>query len=201
VAANAWLEPPDALAARAAGSIEMWVPPTSVLERLARLDVGRAADVDARVRIRRPDPPSVVERSATEVTLLGGGAGGLPGRPGHVRLIGRREIVVVDPGDPSEAAIDAIRAVADERGASIRAVVLTAPDPDRAGGAEALAIPLGVPILVAPGAARRLPHDAVEVEDGAVLPTDAGAVARLGRLGSGELTVALSGGGTPPGSG
>jgi 8-oxo-dGTP pyrophosphatase MutT (NUDIX family) len=201
VAAHRWLAPSDALEARAAGSIEMWVPTTSVLDRLARIGAGRAADVEAQVRIRRPDPPSVLERSATELTLLVGGVGGLPGRSGRVRLIGRRDLVVVDPGDPSEAAIDAIRTLADDREAMIRAVVLTAPDPDRAGGAEALAIPLEVPILVAPGAARRLPHDAVEVEDGEALPTDVGAIVRLGRPGSGELTVDVSGAGTLPGSG
>ncbi len=201
VAAHRWLAPSDALEARATGSIEMWVPTTSVLDRLARLGAGRAADVEAQIRIRRPDPPTVVDRSATELTLLVGSGGGLPGRSGHVRLIGRREIIVVDPGDPSEAAIDAIRALANERGATIRAVVLTAPDPDRAGGAEALAIPLDIPILVGPGAARRLPHDAVEVEDGAALPTDVGAIVQLGQPGSGELSVVVSGGVTPPGSG
>ena len=49
--------------------------------------------------------------------------------------------------------------------------------------------------------ARRLPHDAVEVEDGAALPTDVGAIVQLGQPGSGELSVVVSGGVTPPGSG
>jgi 8-oxo-dGTP pyrophosphatase MutT (NUDIX family) len=201
VAAHVWLEPTAALEARAAGSIEMWVPTTSVLERLVALDATRASRVVDLVRIRRPEPPRVMTRSDAETVLAVGGVGGLPGRPGRVRLVGRSEMVVVDPGDPTEDAIDAIRAAADERGGAIRAIVLTRPDSDHAAGAEALAIPLGTPVLVAPGGARRLPHDATELEDGAVLPTDVGASVRLGPPGSATLEVVVSGGGTLPGSG
>ena len=194
VAAHRWLAPAAALEARADGEIEMWVPTTSVLERLVGLGVPGAREVADRVRLRRPDAPRVVERSDTAATLAVGSAGGLPGQTGLVRLIGRREIVVVDPGDPSEAAIDAIRALADERAGEIRAVVLTAPDPDHAAGAEALAIPLRSPVLVAPGAGRRLPHDVVELADASTLPSDVPAIVRLGREGSGALEVVLSAG-------
>jgi hypothetical protein len=192
VSAHRWLTPADALEARADGEIEMWVPTTSVLERLRELEIESAADALARVRVRRPAAASVADRSETAATNLLGGAGGLPGRAGRVEVIGRREVVVVDPGDPDEDALDVVRAVVAERAATIRAIVLTAPDPDHAGGAEALASPLGVPVLVAPGASRRLPHATVELADGEVLPTDVGAFVRLGPVGSGELEIVRS---------
>lgn len=189
VAAHRWLSPAEALDARARGEIEMWVPTTSVLERLRELAVGSAADVREHIRIRRPAPATVIERSDGSATIEVGGAGGLPGRRGRARVLGRREVVVIDPGDPSEETLDVIRAFAAGQGATIRAVVLTAPDPDHAGGAEALAHPLGIPILAAPGADRRLPHDAVEVADGSPLPSDVPAIVRLGPPGSGTLEV------------
>jgi glyoxylase-like metal-dependent hydrolase (beta-lactamase superfamily II) len=170
----------------------MWVPTTSVLDRLRELGIQTAAEAAARIRIRQPAPATVLERSVSAVSVGVGSAGGLPGHPGRVRIIGRREVVVVDPGDPTEESLDVIRGVVAERDATIRAVVLTAPDPDHAGGAEALAYPLGIPVLVAPGAARRLPHETVDVSDGEVLPTDVAARVRLGPAGSGELEVVLA---------
>jgi 8-oxo-dGTP pyrophosphatase MutT (NUDIX family) len=194
VEAHRWLSAEDALEARADGEIEMWVPTTSVLERLRELDIRSARDVGDRVRIRKPAPAANIERSEAATSIAVWGAGGLPGRAGWVELIGRQEIVVVDPGDPTEESLDIIRGVVAERKAAIRAVVLTAPDPDHAGGAEALAFPLGIPILAAPGAGRRLPHETRDVADGEALPADVGAIARLGPPGSGTLEVVRSGG-------
>lgn len=189
VSAHRWLTAHHALEARADGEIEMWVPTTSVLERLLELDIGSAADVRARVEIERPAPAAVVERTDTATTIAVHAAGGLPGRFGRVQVIGRRDVVIVDPGDPTEETLDVIRGVVAEQNGTIRAVVLSAVDPDHAGGAEALAFPLGVPILVAPGAGRRLPHDTVEVADGDALPTDADAAVRLGPPGSSALEI------------
>ena len=94
-------------------------------------------------------------------------------------MVGRRDLVVIDPGDPSEASIRAIEAVADRRGGRLRAVVLSATDPDHAAGAEALAIPHELPILVAPGAGRRLPYATREVTEGERLPSDVPTSVRL----------------------
>jgi 8-oxo-dGTP pyrophosphatase MutT (NUDIX family) len=194
VAAHRWQTPADALDARGEGEIEMWVPTTSVLERLRELDVRGASDVAARIRIGRPAPATVIERTKAAATIAVGAAGGLPGRAGRVEVIGRHDVVVVDPGDPTEESLDVIRGLVADRAGTIRAVVLTAPDPDHAGGAEALAFPLGIPILVAPGAARRLPHETCDLADGEALPTDVGASVRLGPPGSGALEVVRSGG-------
>jgi glyoxylase-like metal-dependent hydrolase (beta-lactamase superfamily II) len=115
--------------------------------------------------------------------------GGLPGRTGETTLLGRREFLLVDPGDPSDVALDAIAEAVLRRDGAIRAVVLTATDPDRAAGAEAVAHPLEIPILVAPGAGRNLPHATREVTDGERLPADVELRIRLGPPGSGRLEI------------
>ena len=98
-------------------------------------------------------------RTRDEVRFAFGAAGGLPGPAGaRRRCVGRREVVLVDPGDPSEEAIRLIDETVERRGGTIRAVVLTAPDPDHAAGAEVARDPHEVPVLVAPGAGRRLPY-------------------------------------------
>ncbi|MEA2546601.1 MAG: hypothetical protein QOI09_1874, partial [Chloroflexota bacterium] len=96
----------------------------------------------------------------------------LPGRSGSAGLHGRRELVIDNPGDPSDEAIGAILEAVRRRTGVLRAIVLTETDPDHAAGAEALAIQLGIPILVAPGAGRHLPYRTVEVSDGDLLPAD-----------------------------
>ncbi|HEY8632666.1 MAG TPA: hypothetical protein VIL50_05885, partial [Candidatus Limnocylindrales bacterium] len=75
------------------------------------------------------------------------------------------------------------------RDGAIRAIVLTAPDPDRAAGAKAVAHPLGIPILVAPGAGRNLPYETRELRDGERFPADVDFRVRLGPTGSGRLEV------------
>ena len=75
------------------------------------------------------------------------------------------------------------------RQGAISAIVLTRTDSDHAAAAEAIAIPLDVPVLVAPGAGRRLPYRTREVLDGESLPTDVDAHVRLDAPGSGRLEV------------
>ena len=189
VTEHRWVTPTVALEQLAAGEIEMWVPTTSVLERLVEIGARTAADVTSAIVMRRAPPPRVVEEGDAVVRIALGGVGALPGRLGEAVLLGRRELVLVDPGDPSDVAIDAILAAAERRAGTIRAIVLTATDPDHAAAAEALAIPLEVPILVAPGAGRRLPYATREVADGERLPTDTDARVRLGPPGPGRLEL------------
>jgi 8-oxo-dGTP pyrophosphatase MutT (NUDIX family) len=189
VQAHRWVTPDDALDAMAAGEVAMWVPTTSVLERLVEVGARWAADVRAQIHLRLVRGPRVEKPKRDRVEIATDAAGGLPGRTGRSTLIGRRELVVVDPGDPSDAAIDAIRRAAVDRKGRIRAVVLTRPDPDHAAGAEALAIPLEVPVLAAPRAGRHLPYEVQELTDGERLPTDVGVVVRLGTQGSGVLRL------------
>jgi 8-oxo-dGTP pyrophosphatase MutT (NUDIX family) len=190
VAAHRWLTPVAALDQVAAGEIEMWVPTTSVLQRLIEAGAATAADVARRIRIGPIAPPRVDVEGPTIVRFTFGAAGALPGRTGETRLLGRRELVLVDPGDPSDGALDLIGEAVRRRGGAIAAIVLTATDPDHAAGAEAVAIPLGIPILVAPGAGRHLPYRTVELGDGERLPADVDVRVRLGPPGSGRLGIA-----------
>jgi 8-oxo-dGTP pyrophosphatase MutT (NUDIX family) len=189
VAAHRWLTPLEALEARASGDIEMWVPTSSVLQQLASIEPRSAADVAAAVSFARVEGPRIEAETPGVIRIAVHGAGAVPGRAGETVLLGRRDLVVLDPGDPSEAAIDAIIDAAQRRRGRIRAIVLTRPDPDHAAGAEALAIPLGVPVLAAPGAGRLLPYQIVEVRDGEELPSDERLRVRLGPAGSGRLAV------------
>ena len=168
VASHRWITPGDALAEMAGGAIDLW-PPTSVtLQQLAR-----ARDLDD---VRRhlvpagPGPAPAIEPVSAAVTRLTfGGAGGIAGQTVDAYLVGRRRMVIVDPGDPSDEAADAIARVLDDRGAELTAIVLTAPVPDHAAGAEALAIRHEVPILASAGARSVMSSDIIPIEDADVL--------------------------------
>lgn len=189
VIAHRWLTVDAAFEALVTGDIEMWVPTSSTLERLAATTARMAADVAGAVRMTRTAPPVVLEEGLDLVRFRLGAVGALPGRTGEATLLGRRELVLVDPGDPSDEALEAIEAAVARRDGRIAAIVLTQTDPDHAGGAEALAIPLKIPILVAPGGGRRLPYAIEEVDDGARLPTDVPVRVRLGSPASGRLEL------------
>ena len=189
VVAHRWVSPEVALEQLAEGAIEMWVPTSSVLQRLIETGATSASQLRDRVAITHAPPPRVVEDGPAVVRLAFGGVGALPGRVGEATLHGRRELVLVDPGDPSDAALEAIAAAVRDRAGAIRMVVLTAPVPDRAAASEAVAIPLGIPILVAPGAGRHLPYRVEEATDGQRLPADVDVRVRLGPPGSGRLEV------------
>jgi 8-oxo-dGTP pyrophosphatase MutT (NUDIX family) len=193
VAAHRWVTPSLALDQVAAGEILMWVPTTSVLQRLIETRAVIAADVGRQITLGRTAPPRIVEESPVAVRFAFGAVGGLPGRSGETTLLGRRQFVLVDPGDPSDEALDTIGAAVARRTGGVAAIVLTRTDPDHAAAAEALAIPLEVPILVAPGAGRHLPYATREVADGEALPTDADIRVRLGPPGSGSLEVVVGG--------
>jgi 8-oxo-dGTP pyrophosphatase MutT (NUDIX family) len=189
VVAHRWVSPALALDQLAAGEIQMWIPTSSVLERLVETGATTAAELGERVILGPTAPPRIVEDGPTLVRFQFGAVGATPGRKGFGTLHGRRELVLVDPGDPSDEALDMIFAAFLRREGVIRAIVLTATDPDRAAGAEAVAFPLEVPILVAPGAGRNLPYATREVTDGERLPTDVELRVRLGPPGSGRLEI------------
>ena len=73
---------------------------------------------------------------------------------------------MIDPGDPSDAAADAILGAVAAEGGRLVAIVLTHADPDHAAGAEALALRLDLPILAGPGAGHDLPYLVRELADG-----------------------------------
>jgi hypothetical protein len=189
VIGHRWVSPAAALDQLAEGEIAMWVPTSSVLQELVEAGATDAAALGARITLARTSAPRILDESPTIVRFRFGAVGGVPGREGLSTLHGRRELVLVDPGDPSDEALAAIAGAVSRRAGAIRAIVLTGPQPDRAAGAEAVAIPLGIPILHAPGAGRHLPYATGELTDGERLPADVELHVRLGPAGSGRLVV------------
>ncbi len=146
----------------------LWIPTSATLQQLEHAaSLAEAAD---RLRPGPSTPIRLEEVAPGTVRVALPGAAGISGQSVNAWVVGRREPVVVDPGDPSEAAADALLALADSRGGSIRAVVITHADPDHAAGAEALALRLDVPVFGGPGAGRDLPADIAEVRDGDAIP-------------------------------
>jgi glyoxylase-like metal-dependent hydrolase (beta-lactamase superfamily II)/8-oxo-dGTP pyrophosphatase MutT (NUDIX family) len=168
VFAHRWLTPRAGLDARAAGEIGMWVPTSATLQQLEHVTSFR--DIRGRLAPGNLAPIRLVEEAADVVRVVLSGAGAVPGQEVNAYVVGRHELVVVDPGDPSDAAADAILAVAAGRHARIAGIVLTSPEPDHAAGAEALAGRIAVPVFAGVGAARWLPYDVRELRDGDVVP-------------------------------
>jgi glyoxylase-like metal-dependent hydrolase (beta-lactamase superfamily II)/8-oxo-dGTP pyrophosphatase MutT (NUDIX family) len=160
VTAHAWLRPQAALEAMAGGRIELWPPTATTLQQLAP---SRGLD-DVRRHLAPLGPalpPELDVLGPALVRVRLHGAGGIPGATVNAYLVGRRRLVVVDPGDPNDAAVEAILAAAADRGATIAGVLLTAPVPDHAAGSTSVALRVGAPVLAAPGAVRVL-SDGVE---------------------------------------
>jgi glyoxylase-like metal-dependent hydrolase (beta-lactamase superfamily II)/8-oxo-dGTP pyrophosphatase MutT (NUDIX family) len=165
VAGHAWLTPTAALERLAEGTIAM-LPPTATT--LAQLAPAATID-DLAAWAPAAAPPPVVERLGPDLVRVGiAAAGGIPGRRANVWLVGRRDVVVVDPGDPSEAALAAVGDAIGGEG-RIVGVALTSGDPDHAAGLEQLALRLGVPVVGGAGAGRWLASDVHELADGARL--------------------------------
>jgi glyoxylase-like metal-dependent hydrolase (beta-lactamase superfamily II)/8-oxo-dGTP pyrophosphatase MutT (NUDIX family) len=168
VIAHRWLTPRAALEARAAGEIGLWVPTSTTLQQLEH--VRSIDDIRTRLAPGEPHPIRLDEAAADTVRVVLPTAGGVDGQEVNGYVVGRRELVVVDPGDPSDAAADAFLAIATGREATIVGIVLTTPEPDHAAGAEALAGRIDVPVFVGSGAAKWLPYDVTELRDGDVVP-------------------------------
>jgi glyoxylase-like metal-dependent hydrolase (beta-lactamase superfamily II)/8-oxo-dGTP pyrophosphatase MutT (NUDIX family) len=163
IAGHRWLTPRAALDARAAGTIALWPPTSTTLQQLEYVRSFR--DVVDRLA---PQPPvdrwnETLTDTLTRIAMPS--AGGVPGQSVNAYLVGRRELLLVDPGDPSESATGAIEEAVAGRGGHVRAIVLTHADPDHAAGALGLAESLKVPILVGPGGGRDLPYDVIELVD------------------------------------
>jgi glyoxylase-like metal-dependent hydrolase (beta-lactamase superfamily II) len=168
VVAHAWWRPGDALAAMTAGELSMWVPTSATLQQLEH-----ATSIEEIGERLTPRPPGATELDALapEVTrIVMPAGGGVTGQPICAYLVGRRRFVLVDPGDPTGPALDLAIEHAASHGGAIEVVALTHVDPDHAGGAEAVALRLGIPILAGPGGGRPLPYDVLELADLEMLP-------------------------------
>jgi 8-oxo-dGTP pyrophosphatase MutT (NUDIX family) len=160
VIAAEWITPTLALDAMAGGRIELWMPTSTTLQQLGV--VRQPGDLHALAPLRPVAAPVMEDLPGTGglvTEIRTSGAGGVPGRAGRTWVVGRRELVVIDPGDPSDEAADSILAAAAARAGSIRAVAVSAADPDSAAGGEGMALRLEVPLLAPAAAARRLAAD------------------------------------------
>jgi glyoxylase-like metal-dependent hydrolase (beta-lactamase superfamily II) len=95
--------------------------------------------------------------------------GGVAGQPVWSYLVGRRRLVLIDPGDPTGEGLDRAAEEARARDGEIVAIALTHADPDHVAGAEGLREQLGIDVFVGRGGGRYLPHSVAELDDGAVL--------------------------------
>jgi glyoxylase-like metal-dependent hydrolase (beta-lactamase superfamily II) len=171
VAAYRWQTPREALEDWVAARIDVW-PPTSTT--LAQLREVRGLD-EVRERLSPVRPalkPEVQPIADALVRVRCHGAGGIPGQTVDTWVVGRRRLVVVDPGDPNDAAAEAILGVAAAAGGTIQAIAaLTSPVPDHAAGAVGLSIRAGgAPICAARWAGSAFHETVVALADGAVLP-------------------------------
>ena len=167
VAGHRWITPARGLEAMAAGELGMWVPTSATLQQLEHAtSIEQIRELVAPGRLGEVEVEAV-SPEVTRITMPAGG--GVAGQPVSAYLVGRRAHVLVDPGDPTGPALDRAIELAASRGGTIVGIALTQADPDHAGGAEALAERLVIPIVGGPGAGRPLPYAIGELADGAVV--------------------------------
>jgi glyoxylase-like metal-dependent hydrolase (beta-lactamase superfamily II) len=124
------------------------------------------AEIRRRIVPSRVVAPRVIAERPGITRIVVSGAGAVPGQTVNSYLVGRRRLVLVDPGDPSDAAASAYLEAAAASGGDIVAIAVTHVDPDHAAGAEGTALRLEIPINVGPGGGRDLPYPVRELEDG-----------------------------------
>jgi glyoxylase-like metal-dependent hydrolase (beta-lactamase superfamily II)/8-oxo-dGTP pyrophosphatase MutT (NUDIX family) len=159
-----WMTARAALEAMAAGDIALWVPTSATLQQLSYAT--GLAEIQQRIVPGDVPAPRIVGERPGLTRVVVGSAGAVPGQTVNCYLVGLGDVIVVDPGDPSDEAADAILGSVTAAGGRLVGIALTHADPDHAAGAEALALRLELPILGGPGAGRELPYLVREVADG-----------------------------------
>lgn len=167
VADHRWTTARAALDALAAHELEMWIPTSATLQRLVHCPSFEA--VAEHLVMGSIHRPSVERVAADTVRLTSWTAGGAAGRMVETQVIGHRELVVVDPGDPSPEALASIMAVVSQAHGRIVAIAISSGDPAHAAGADELSERTGAPVFGPPGSAAWLPFP---VEERAGPPAD-----------------------------
>jgi 8-oxo-dGTP pyrophosphatase MutT (NUDIX family) len=169
VADATWLHPQAALATAERGEIEIWQPTFVTLQQLAGL--AGPGDVRAAFAVGpAAGGPAIVPVREGLARVDAAWAAGIPGRRSPGWLVGSRDVVVVDPADPTGVTSDAIRAAVAAAGARLAGVVVTSLAPERHAGVEMLAHGLGLPVSATAGTAGWAPYPIVEVGPGEPLP-------------------------------
>lgn len=156
-----WLTPRAALEAASRGLLQLWQPTYVTLQQL-----DGPTDEAAIRRAFAPGPAPggpVLERLDDGLVRVDAAwAAGIPGRRASGWLVGRREVVVVDPADPTEETASAIVGAVAAAGARLAGVAITDLAPERHAGVEMLAHGLGLPVVGPTGLTRRAPYPLVE---------------------------------------
>ncbi len=168
VVAQHWITPGAALDGMADGSLRLWVPTAANLQRLEHAP--DLAAVREHLASGIGGVPEVEAVAPDVVRVAQPGAAGVDGLVVNAYLVGGRELVALDAGDPSEEALLASLESAAGAGATIGGVALTSPEPDHSGGAEHLREGLGLLVYAGAGAGRRLPFPIEALSEGRPVP-------------------------------
>ena len=172
VAEAIWLRPDAALAAARGAEMEIWQPTFVTLQQLDALGpLASPSDVRAAFAIGDARGGPAIERRLPDLARVDAAwAAGIPGRRATGWIAGAREVVVVDPADPTGETSDAIRWEVAAAGARLAGVVVTSLAPERHAGVEMLAHGLGLPVAAAAGTVDWAPYPVVDVAPGEALP-------------------------------
>ncbi|MCI0584561.1 MAG: NUDIX domain-containing protein [Chloroflexi bacterium] len=169
VAEASWLSPGRALQAAARGDIEIWQPTFVTLQQLSGLAAAAAVREAFAVGPSRGGPQ--IDRLRPDLAWVDAAwAAGIPGRRRRGWLVGTREVVVVDPADPTGVTTDAIRAEVAAAGGRLAGVVISGLAPELQAGVEMLAHGLGLPVAAARGTVAWAPYPVLEIGPGEPLP-------------------------------
>ena len=169
VEAAEWISPAAGLAGARAGTFAMLQPTLVTLEQLGRLS--DVADLEAAFAPGpHLGPPSVGPPDRGVAVVEQRWAGGIPGRRARGWLVGSREIVLVDPADPTGATGEVVEAAAAARGGHLVGIALTGLRPDRHAGVELYAADGGLPVVGAVGAGALVPYPITELAPGDDVP-------------------------------
>jgi 8-oxo-dGTP pyrophosphatase MutT (NUDIX family) len=169
VAAAAWLTPRAALAGARSGAMSMLLPTLVTLQQLDGLvDVGELSMAFAPGAAL--DPPAVVDEGGGLARVAQRWAAGIPGRSAIGWLVGDRELVLVDPADPTGETTSIVDQWVRERGSRLVGVALTASRPECQAGVELYATGRGLPVTAGSGIAVLAPYAVVELRPGDIVP-------------------------------
>jgi len=164
-----WLAPRAALDATRAGAIELWLPTYVTLQQLDGL--ADRADVRAAFAPGSAAGDPAFEPSAPGITRIEAPwAGGIPGRRSTGWLVGHREIVVVDPGDPTGITSDAVLAHVAASGGRLAGVLVGDLEPEHHAGVEMFAHGLGLPVAAPASVVDQAPYDVLGLGPDAPVP-------------------------------
>ncbi len=164
-----WVMPGLALEAARVGALALLAPTLVTLEQLAA-----CADMTAVSDAFRPGPamsPPTIGPSDRGVSKIDQRwAGGIAGRAAPGWLVGERELVLVNPADPTGVTSAVVDEVITARGAKLVGIALTGLRPQQHAGVELYAAGRGLPVVAGQGAARMAPYPVVELEAGDTVP-------------------------------